>query len=141
MMIDVREAAAGPELNVACAEAMGWKWAVTPPDYHGEHGGEKVLVPPGRTLSDFESVLPRVGPIGHIGVKDYSGNIAIAWELVEALGRWWFKIEKLSEARPWQASFIARSGFSYWAEADTAPLAISQAFLLAHGITEIEISE
>jgi len=84
---------AGRELDIAVAEiVLQFHAEVAPKDAHGNHGGTKVLVPPGNTLSEFESVLPKVGPIpAGIFVLNYSTDIEYAWRVVERMrSRSWF---------------------------------------------------
>jgi len=81
-------------------------------------------------------------------VLEYSTDIGNAWKLVEAMSErnWLVQIECDSE-RVCVELFEEASGLPSWwiskvdVEADTAPLAICCAFLLANGIKELETSD
>ena len=125
MKIDVRECEAGPVVDAACAEALGF---VELPQ--GDYGSEWLHVETG--------AMP-------MGLPKYSTEIAPAWELVEAMGEKWFVVQ-VEMVRGSHCSCIvfdwsieARDGNVAEGYANTMPLAICRAFLLAHGVTELEV--
>jgi len=120
--IDVREAEAGPELDAACAEAMGWERSTGGWLWRANESGTHV-----RSICDW-------GP---------STDIEGAWELVEAMrhAAWDISVRAVV-AMPDECSVYKDDEHGVEIEvlaiADTAPLAICRAFLLASGIEEIE---
>jgi len=120
--IDVREAEAGPELDAACAEAMGMNW-------------EWVWLTPGNKV-----VLNR-----KTGYQWFPSNyIGDAWVLVEYDAQEWdMSLEVAEEGQCQDAVWMRRQApqDQYWAKGDTMALAITRTFLLAHGIETIEVDD
>lgn len=118
--MNVREAKAGHELDAACAEALGMEFDILKSWKHKGQRGTWVY------CTSF-------------GVYDPSIDIAVAWELVEAMREadidFSLNCMDFFDYR-WQASYSI-TGAWHTVEADTAPLAICRTFLLANGITEV----
>jgi len=126
--IDVREVGPCPELDAACAEALGLKlsWTV-------------------RHWTRITMVVDR-----HVSypLRKYSKSIVAAWKLVEAMLDDELSVElQASKCDLECVVYEPDEVFAHsWVEvcavrAETAPLAISRAFLLAHGVTELEVSD
>ena len=130
---------AGRELDALVAEkVMGWTWGEYSPPVEGP---SKILRPP-------ESWAPSPDrapgsevscPGWHFRVPQYSTDIAAAWEVVEKMVpiKYGFNLAIESPPGPWgdwEVHFY--NGGTHLAFADTAPLAICRAALLA--VMEVE---
>jgi len=129
--IDVRECSAGPELDAACAEIyaelIGWK--------RDEHQAVIYYDAPddsGRSLR-----VKRPGTTTFVGLTWWqpSTNIKAAWELVEAMLP--LRGAPEPEVEPWW-TFTGYLEGRLLGPSERVALHICRAFLLAHGVTEIE---
>jgi len=136
MKVDVRECEAGPVVDAACARARGRTVRLT------ERGDGKL---------HYEAFYEKYGHVSSVWlpVGDYSTMIGAAWELVEAVAA----DKKLREAfidAMWELLDLDRyeewDWDSYWIDPEAywllmtaSPLDRCRAFLLAHGVTELEV--
>ena len=144
--IDVREMEAGPELDAACARAMGlcphiWEIYEPPEEYCDECGAmlsgwvdedrpEKRCKICGKRVWGLRYSVNEVPDCKH-----YSRDIAAAWELVEA-------ILDQDDQQKWLVFADLLYGHTpILAPEYLAALRICQAFLLASGVTEIEVDD
>lgn len=124
--VSVRDARAGPAVDAACARVRGWRqdgWAWM--DKQGEFMGYATKAP------DWYGVSERRW--------QPSIDIALAWELVEAMDERHIKIEKHAFYKP--PAWIVKVEGACSVTARSLPLGIACAFLLAHGVTEIEVDD
>jgi hypothetical protein len=150
MEVDVREAPAGPEMDAACAEAMGWRIVeIDVPliisNMRAEPGDRLWLSPAGDMF--WPSNLPC-----------WSLYIAATRELVEAMDNGGTVYDDATEMQREFIDALIRllgidSHLLYWNGEDwftfrglwtlvsAGPLNICRAFLLAHGVTELEYEE
>ena len=132
---EIRGMEAGRRLDALIAEKlMGWHWVNSPPDIDGNYEGIPILIPPNLTLNDLEPVLPKRGPVGHVGIPRFSTDIGSAWQLVERLATMEGPVSIAwgiygSEGN--KASVVTMYGPGPGVVAPTAPLAICRAALLA----------
>ena len=131
MMIDVRGAPAGIAIEVACAKAMG----------------REITTRPGRFAWSGPEYRTRIVPWGRAALlSQYSRYIRDAWKLVEAMRYtgYWVTIHTMAAGALPEPVVGVQIGtddsIMHLATAETAPLAICRAFLLAHGITELEVT-
>ena len=128
------------ELQIKAAELMGWLFIPLKdcPDgwreIYDENSQQGVI-----TLDEKRSVLPISGDLNVREAKlhsypDYPNNIVAAWELLSAIPGIRWGIHELS-AGGWTAFAMKRSEPGWVncgdAEGNTAPLAITRAFVLA----------
>ena len=123
--IDVREAPAGKAIDEACAAAKGYiEW-------------EDVI---GNTV---HAEWPQARDFVTAKIWRPSTDIAVAWELVEEMeaNGWVTEVNNFSIGWDCQVFYhwpiTPATGYVV---AHTAPLAICRAFLLAHGITDLEVT-
>lgn len=124
------------ELRLAIALAKGWKLYRF--DYFGETDTQGIFAPdykPSKykTQIDFSEFLPRKY-INPDGMPDWTTSIADAWELMEEMSALDYPIPgicRMDENDNWNCyyRFAGDQGIEI-VEADTAPLAISRAWLL-----------
>jgi len=154
--IDVREAEAGPALDAACAEAMGWEppeempqgiadatWTLNLTweigrltlmdgrEYENKDTGETVPVRVMERYFAWES------PSGELAYElpEWSHDIKAAWELVEAMLP--LRGAPEPEVEPWWI-FTGYLEGRLLGPSERVALHICRAFLLARGVTEIE---
>lgn len=98
------------EINESVARKLGWKECQCAPEVRDEHR--------------------RYMPSKHI-MPNYCGNIAAAWEVVEYLSKHYFSVSVShdDERDLWQCAYEIREDPAIFATADTAPMAICEAFL------------
>jgi len=116
--IDVREAEAGPELDAVCAEVLGWRLIK---EADGWWGYEK----PDGDKTGWSSWQP-------------STDIAVAWELVKTMLP--LRGAPEPEVEPWWI-FSGYLEGRLLGPAERVALHIARAFLIAHGVTEIEVGD
>lgn len=130
--ISVDKCPACLQLDIACAEAMGWKRS---------EELEQWVTPEGITI-DFPWTLAEPKDSHFVHEFSFSESLDAAWKLVEYLeaGRGlWFELCRVishDDAIFWQATFYS-SGHCYNGCADAAVLAICRAFLKARHVAEI----
>jgi hypothetical protein len=154
--IPIDECPAGPALDAAAGKALGWTeyeidglrfWqAPAQEEQPGEWESTGYFIYP--THSDLHFELPaHLRLYGGKGTWRPSKDIAAAWELVEDLykqaGEW------ISTTRSHKGNYCAGvigtvSDWDWWeysSEADTAPLAITRAYLKAKGVEFVEVPD
>ncbi|MGD8499539.1 MAG: hypothetical protein PVJ86_02765 [Phycisphaerales bacterium] len=139
--VPVDECPAGPEIDAAVAQALGYEvqWSPQPDGFRAPI----YLV---GTITWYDDGVDR--PHWTI-VPNYSLEIAAAWELIERLKDKAFDVslEIRWDFSCWAACFFGdwTSGYGgdaiYRAEGETAPLTISRAFLKANGMEYVEVLE
>jgi hypothetical protein len=126
------------EIDTLVAEHIfGYRREKSPKDIHGNYGGEDILVPPTVDHKTYHDP-----PKGRIAltyfVKNYSADIAAAWEVVERL--WpdveYMNLERYGKNWCFHVHYTAHLDDCYQGIADTAPMAIALAALKAKGVTE-----
>jgi hypothetical protein len=138
--IDVREAEAGPALDAACAEAMGWEFT----ESHLTIGAHAIEGVEGTVW--FYTNKGNVRAVGYDWRGEWrpSTDWGHAGELVEAIQREpvWGKFVDFVGYLDSLCGSVRDSGretpLATWRNVDA--LAICRAFLLASGVTEIEAS-
>jgi hypothetical protein len=151
---EIMEFEPGPELNLVIARWLfDFELVNVTQDIDGNYGEGEILIPAGTTLEELEPVLPKRGPLPHIGIKDWSGNKSSCWQVAEKLRdkEWLVSIKMMPKEHSfiipgsrseydhphpdmpaWQgkiiaeASYMARDVFlpPQFAPADTAPHAL-----------------
>ena len=120
--IPIDECPAGPAMDAAVAEALGWHW----------HDGRGTAGPSYWETAD--------GDTAYIWDFEPSTDIVAAWEL----------IENLKKRRPmvtiqldgWGSTWICwvdNNNMNQWEKGETAPLTICRAFLKANGVEYVEV--
>jgi len=161
--INVREAEAGRVMDVACAKALGWipplrQWSEAGNAVVSSRRGTSVMYKtesvPNPRGGNFLFGFVMVGddevsqrefswqyPEGYYRpLKNWSRRYSAAFELVEGADT--FELVKVMDG--WEC-FMYFLGKRWRAPCPiggtSAPLAIARAFLLAHGVTEIEVDD
>ena len=130
----IDEVPAGPALDAAVAEALGWKWMAYPAPATGKM--LRGLYPPRRYKEEFAAKGDE--PVGVFDVLPYSTDIGTAWELIEELKD---KHKLLAILMEWPKGWfveLCHTPIKYRGIADTASLAICRAFLKANGVEYVE---
>jgi hypothetical protein len=129
--IPVINCPAGPALDAAVAKVLGW-----------------TELPAGAPAWETPEGRIRTWEPTSYGMWQPSEDIASAWELVESMGI--KHSPSLYQVAKWHCNFLVEQkippqGYSVMkpleASGITAPLAITRAFLLAHGVTEVEVAD
>jgi hypothetical protein len=118
--IPVTDCPAGPALDAAVAKVMGWERLPV----------ESVDYPTYKWLAPEEGNWYK-----RTMLEVWSFDISAAWKLTERMGP--RHAPSLYQIAKWYCNFLVE-GERVEASAETAPLAITRAFLLAHGVTEVE---
>jgi len=135
----VDECPAGREMDAAIEEILGYSGYFS--DYiliNNQRYDIKTWI-----WKDWTPEDPPKGWRPGIMPRNYSADIAAAWELAEWLVQnHEFYITNFYNPGGWSASYRKKSG-SDWIPSDTktAPLAICRAFLKANGIEYVEVPE
>jgi hypothetical protein len=133
-MMDINEMQAGREMDVKIAELMGWIWITEDDDqpdqipYLIDPDEDSYLVYYPKVAEKFPAVYPSQG------LPPFSTDIAAAWLVVEKfLDQHDFDLNNLMDNDgEWMATIKPLNSDEYvMAKADTAPLAICRAALLA----------